>query len=312
MNYSIEFCEREYNARAAIPGHPQIFARWAEQAAVTRRLHACHVDLPYGESSAEKLDLFPTRSDNAPLLVFIHGGYWRSLDKADFSWIAPPFVNHGIAVALLNYGLAPKTALEDIVRQTLRALAWLYHNANQYGVDPERIYVSGHSAGGHLTAMMMAALWDVYAPDLPRNLVKGGLAISGLYDLEPLVYAPFINSDLKLDVHRARRLSPAYLPPATRAPLYTAVGALESSEFRRQNALIGKRWPRNLVRNVPMPGSNHLTVCDELANPASPLFDAAIELVRRRVEPIDHGGWLAPPRKMKENWCVRCAAARGR
>jgi arylformamidase len=216
--------------------------------------------------------------------VFIHGGYWRSLDKSDFSWIAPPLVNHGIAVALLNYGLAPKTALEDIVRQTLRALAWLYRNADQYGFDPERIYVSGHSAGGHLTAMMMAALWDVYAPDLPRNLVKGGLAISGLYDLEPLVYAPFINGDLKLDVRRARRLSPAYLPPATRAPLYTAVGALESSEFRRQNALIGKRWPQNFVRDVPMPGCNHLTVCDELANPASPLFDAAIELVRRRVE----------------------------
>jgi arylformamidase len=284
MNYSIEFCEREYNARAAIPDHPQIFARWAEQAAATRRLRACLVDLPYGESSAERLDLFPTRSDNAPLFVFIHGGYWRSLDKSDFSWIAPPLVNHGIAVALLNYGLAPKTALEDIVRQTLRALAWLYRNADQYGFDPERIYVSGHSAGGHLTAMMMAALWDVYAPDLPRNLVKGGLAISGLYDLEPLVYAPFINGDLKLDVRRARRLSPAYLPPATRAPLYTAVGALESSEFRRQNALIGKRWPQNFVRDVPMPGCNHLTVCDELANPASPLFDAAIELVRRRVE----------------------------
>ncbi|MFN3567075.1 MAG: alpha/beta hydrolase [Burkholderiaceae bacterium] len=284
MKYTVEFCEREYNARAAIPDHPQIFARWAEQAAATRRLRPCLVDLPYGESSAEKLDLFPARNDNAPLLVFIHGGYWRSLDKSDFSWVASPFVNHGIAVALPNYGLAPKVALEDIVRQTLRALAWLYRNADQYGFDPNRIYVSGHSAGAHLTAMTMAALWDVYAPDLPRNLVKGGLAISGLYDLEPLVHAPFVNVDLKLDVARARRLSPAYMPPATRAPLYTAVGALESSEFRRQNALIGRRWSANLVRDVPMPGCNHLTVCDELASPASPLFDAAIELVRRRVE----------------------------
>lgn len=284
MGYTVEFCDREYNARAAIADHPQIFARWADQAAATRRLRACLVDLPYGESSAEKLDLFPARSDSAPLFVFIHGGYWRSLDKSDFSWIAPPLVNHGIAVALPNYGLAPKTALEDIVRQMLRALAWLYRNADRYGFDPERIYVSGHSAGGHLTAMMMAALWDVYAPDLPRSLVKGGLAISGLYDLEPLVYAPFVNVDLKLDVRRARRLSPAYMPPATRAPLYTAVGALESSEFRRQNALIGQRWTQNFVRDVPAAGCNHLTVCDELANPASPLFDAAIELVRRRVQ----------------------------
>jgi arylformamidase len=282
MRQSTGFYEREYNARAAIPDHPRIFARWAEQATATRRLRACLIDLPYGETRDETLDLFPARGDAAPLLVFIHGGYWRSLDKSDFSWIAPPFVAEGTAVALLNYGLAPRTPLEDIVRQVLRALAWLHRRAEHYSIDRDRIYLSGHSAGGHLTAMAMAALWPVLDPELPADLVKGGLAISGLYDLKPLLHAPFINNDLRLTPARAQRLSPALMQPATAAPLITAVGALESSEFQRQNALIGQRWPRNLVRDVPLPGCNHLTVCDELGQPGSALFNAALALVQGR------------------------------
>jgi arylformamidase len=281
MKPTVEFCEREYNARAAIPEHPQIFARWAEQSAATRRLRACLIDLNYGETTGERLDLFPARSDGAPLLVFIHGGYWRSLDKSDFSWIAPPFVNHGVSVALLNYGLAPKTPIEEIVCHMLRAHAWLYRNGDRLGFDPNRIYVAGHSAGAHLTVMMMAALWPVFAADLPADLVKGGLAVSGIYDLEPLVPAAFLKADLHLTVKRARLLSPVHLPPATDRPLYTAVGALESGEFQRQTALIGQAWPRNLARRVPMPGVHHLNVIDELANPASPLFDAALEMIRR-------------------------------
>jgi arylformamidase len=280
MKHDSAFLEREYNARAAIPEHPQIFARWAEQGAITRRLRACLIDLPFGDTAAERLDYFPTRVESAPLLVFIHGGYWRSLDKSDFSWLAPPFVQHGVALALLNYGLAPATPIEDIVRQQIRALAWLYRNGDRLGFDPERIVLAGHSAGAHLTAMMMAALWPVVATDLPARLVKGGLAISGIYDLAPLVQADFVNVDLRLDAARARRVSPIHLPPATDAPLITAVGGLESSEFHRQTALIGRTWKGVVRRDVPIAGKNHLTVVDELANPASPLFDAALELVR--------------------------------
>jgi arylformamidase len=280
MKHDAAFFEREYNARAAIPEHPQIFSRWAEQGAITRRLRACLIDLPYGDTPAERLDYFPTRQDAAPLLVFMHGGYWRSLDKSDFSWLAPPFVQHGVAVALTNYGLAPATPVEDIVRQQLKALAWLYRNGDRLGFDPERIVVAGHSAGAHLTTMMMAALWPQVGADLPAALVKAGLAVSGIYDLEPLVQAPFVNVDLGLDRRRARVLSPVHLPPATPAPLITAVGALESSEFKRQTSLIGRAWKSVLLREVPMAGTHHLTVVDELANPASALFDAALELVR--------------------------------
>lgn len=280
MKHDGAFYEREYNARAAIPDHPQIFARWAGQAALTRRLRACLVDLPYGETPAERLDYFPTRQDAAPLLIFIHGGYWRSLDKSDFSWLAPAFTQQGVAMALPNYGLAPVTPIEDMVRQQLQALAWLYRNGDRLGFDPDRIVVAGHSAGAHLAVMMMAALWPVYAPDLPPTLLKGGLAISGIYDLAPLLKASFVNVDLQLDDSRARLLSPVHLPPATDAPLITAAGALESSEFRRQTGLIGEVWKQALLRDLPIAGANHLTVVDELANPESELFEATRQLIR--------------------------------
>jgi arylformamidase len=275
------FLEREYNARAAIREHPQIFARWAEQGAAARRLRACEVDLKYGPLDVERLDIFHAHQADAPLLVFIHGGYWRSLDKSDFSWIAPPLLQHGVAVALTNYGLAPQTSIEDIVRQQLKALAWLYHNAERLRFNPDRIVVAGHSAGGHLTAMMMAALWQQFDSTLPSGLVKAGLAISGLFDLRPLVKAPFVNVDLQLDLKRARALSPIEMPSATSAALITAVGALESSEFKRQSTEFGARWSTNLARHLELPHANHLTVCDELANPGSPLFDAMLELIRR-------------------------------
>lgn len=279
--YSTAFCEREYNARAAIPEHAQIFTRWAEQAAAVRRQHACLLDLPYGAAAAERLDVFPAQRADAPLLVFIHGGYWRALDKSDFSWVAPPFVAAGVAVAVPNHTLAPAATIEDIVRQMLAALAWLYRRADELGFDRDRIVVAGHSAGAHLAAMMTAALWPQYAADVPGDLIKGALLVSGVFDLEPLVYAPFVNVDLKLDVARARQLSPVYLPPATAAPVLTAVGALESSEFKRQSALLAARWPRNVTRQLELAACHHLAVCDALADPASPLFAAALEWVRR-------------------------------
>ena len=186
-----------------------------------------------------------------------------------------------MTLALPNYGLCPKVGIEDIVKQNLLAIAWLWHYGARYGVNPGRLYVAGHSAGGHLTAMMLAARWNTYMPELPYNLVKGGLAISGVYDLEPLVHAPFVNQDLNLDQVQARRLSPVAIPPATTAPLYTAVGGDESDEFKRQNALIARAWRYAFAGDIPMPGRNHFTVVEELANPDSALFKGAMGMMNR-------------------------------
>ncbi len=281
MKYTQAFCESEYNIRARVPEYPAFLSRWAAQGAATRRLHACLLDLEYGKEPAERLDLFPARAEPSPLLVFIHGGYWRACDKSDFSWVAPNLVQHGITVALINYGLAPRTPIEQMVRQTLAAIAWLYRNAAGYGIDRDRINLCGHSAGAHLGTMSMAALWKLVGADLPADLVKGVLAISGVYDLEPLVHAPFLNVDLKLDRERAIRLSPVHYPPRPGARLITAVGGAESSEFARQTALIGQQWRSNLLRDVPLPGCNHYEAIEALPDPASGLFDGALDLVRR-------------------------------
>jgi arylformamidase len=271
-----DFCNREYNNRALVPDFQAIFDGWKAESQAVRRRCAGLLDLAYGDTPAERLDLFPTRHDGAPLFVFLHGGYWRSLDKSDFSFIAPEFVAQGVSVAVVNYALCPQVRIDDIVLQVLRALAWLYRQAERYGFARDRIHVGGHSAGGHLSAMALCARFPDFAPDLPADLVRGAVSISGLYDLEPIRLAPFLNVDLKLDAAQARRLSPAWMPPATRAPLLTAVGGDESSEFKRQNALIAARWPVNFREDIPMPGFNHMTVCGELARPDSPLFRATV------------------------------------
>ena len=185
-----------------------------------------------------------------------------------------------MSLAVVNHDLCPSVTVEEIVRQMLRASRWLYLNAEQYGMDEDRLYVSGHSAGGHLVAMMMAAIWPAFDSRLPKDLWKGGLAVSGIYDLRPLVHVDWLNGDLKLDEAAALRVSPAFLPPATRASVMTCVGGAESSEFRRQNALLAARWKSAFAGDVPMPGANHFSVVDGLASQSSNLFSGARRLMK--------------------------------
>ncbi len=270
---------RQYNARASIPEHPQIFARWQHDSALVRRTHAGLLDLPFGEAAGERLDFYPAHRANAPLLVFIHGGWWRSLDKSDFTFIVPSYRRAGFNVALTNYTLAPDASIEEITRQQLHALAWLYRSADRLEFDRKRIVVAGHSAGGHLAAMMLAARWPQLAADLPMDLVKGGVLMSGLYDLDPVRYASFVNVDLKLTPADVMRVSPGYLPQAHAAPFVTAVGDLESDEFKRQNNLIAQQWQSAHAGDVALQGIHHLSICDAFAEPGHGLFNATCALI---------------------------------
>jgi len=270
---------KQYNNRELVPEHPQFFARWSEGSARARSSLKAHLDIRYGDKPGESLDLFPAKNGDGRCLMFIHGGYWRSLDKKDFSFLAPSWVDAGVTLAVVNYDLCPGVAMDEIVRQMLRASRWLWLNAEQYGIDRDRLYVSGHSAGGHLTAMLMCALWPQLDARLPKNLWKGGLAISGIYDLRPLVEVDFLQQDLRLDPALALRLSPAFLPTSTRAPVMTSVGGDESPEFLRQNALLGERWKSTFAGDIPMPGTNHFSVVDGLAEPSSALFRGAQRLM---------------------------------
>ncbi len=274
------FLSREYNNRDLVPEHPQYMARWAEDSARARATMTCYLDRRYGEQPGESLDIFPARKGDGSCMMFIHGGYWRALDKRDFSYLAPAWVDAGVSLVVVNYDLCPRVTMDEIVRQMLRASRWLWLNAEQYGMDPDRLYVAGHSAGGHLTAMLMCALFPAFDRALPKDLWKGGLAISGLYDLRPLLSVDWLNGDLRLDAESALTLSPAFMPPATRAPVMTCVGGGESSEFLRQNALLGSRWRSAFAGDIPMPGKHHFSVMDGLADPRSALFAGARRLMK--------------------------------
>jgi arylformamidase len=274
------FLSREYNNRELVPEHPQFLARWAGLSARARGTMTCYLDRSYGEQPGETVDIFPARKGDGSCMMFIHGGYWRALDKKDFSFLAPAWVDAGVSLAVVNYDLCPRVTMDEIVRQMLRASRWLWLNAEQYGMDQDRLYVAGHSAGGHLTAMLMCARWPVFDRALPKDLWKGGLAISGLYDLRPLIDVDWLNGDLRLDLAGALKLSPAFLPPATRAPVMTCVGGDESGEFHRQNALLGSRWRSAFAGDIAMPGRHHFSVIDGLADQKSALFAGARRLMK--------------------------------
>ena len=178
--------DRLYNNRALVPDYAEYFARWSAASERARKIAPCRLDVPYGEGANETLDIFPAAGERSPVLVFLHGGYWRSLDKADHSFIAPAFTLSGACVVLPNYALCPAVTIPQIVLQMVQALAWTYRHIAAYGGDPGRITVVGHSAGAHLAAMLLACVWKVVARDLPARLVKNALAISGVYELESI------------------------------------------------------------------------------------------------------------------------------
>jgi len=282
LNTNIEFLEREYNPRTQIANVAEFFERWKSQGRETRASLRSRLDLAYGPSSAETLDYFPAAAGNSPVLMFIHGGYWRAFDKTDFSWVAPAYVAAGISVAVLNYGLAPATPIREIVQQIRRACAWTFNNAESLGVDRQRIFCAGHSAGGHLTAMMLATEWPALSSELPPRLLAGAFSVSGLFDLVPLTHAEFLRRDLGLDDEGARALSPAALELRDGAPLLRAVGALESGEFHRQSHLIARHWPSACIAAlIDVPGRDHLSVCDAFATPGTVLFDAVCGAIQR-------------------------------
>lgn len=275
-----DWLDSQYNNRARIPEHAQIFERWATASALAREKSLCHIDLRYGADPGETLDVFTTSARaNAPVLVFIHGGWWRSLDKRDHSFIAPAFTQAGAMVVVPNYALCPAVTIETITLQMVRALVWVHTHAARYGGDPSRIVVAGHSAGGHLAAMLLSCRWKEVARDLPAQLVNSALSISGLFDLEPLRRTPYLQADLRLTPAAALRLSPARFP-RPEGKLYAMVGAEESEEFLRQNQLIRTAWGADAVPVCEtVAGTHHLNVLHALVDPDAHLHALALELL---------------------------------
>jgi len=281
MNNDTAYLDSLYNNRAAVPDFQTYFDRWeAASERVCRSMHdRCERDVPYGDDIMETMDVFMPKGESKALLMFIHGGYWRSLDKKQHAFVAAPYVDAGITVASINYSLCPAVTMDRIVKQTIAAGIFLYRNASDFEFPRKKMYVAGHSAGGHLTAMALACLWPQASPGLPQKLFQAGLSISGLYDLRVLTRIPSINNDLRMTSELAERVSPALMTPPTSAPLHIAVGGKELGGFKDQHRIIAQTWPKNLGADIPCPDDNHFSILDKFANPRSELFAAAMRMM---------------------------------
>ena len=269
-----DFVEREYNNRALVPDHPAFFARWDKDSAYVRDTMDCELDAAYGTDARHRIDLYPAKSSRGTL-VFIHGGYWRSLDKSMFSWLAAPYVAAGISVAMPNYRLAPSVRIDDIVEDAIAAMRWLMTSGPAHGMATHRVVVSGHSAGGHLTAAIFATPPERLGFDAAR--IAGGVPISGLADFEPIRRFSF-NSDFRLDAAAVGRLNLHTRSAQLEAPLVVAVGGDESSEFVRQSRILAEAWKPQVKSLLVLPGYNHFSIVDAFAERGQPLHDATLAL----------------------------------
>jgi len=267
-----------YDAAGTVPSTDPYFEEWAAASERTRATLRCELDVAYGEGEREKLDLFPATTPNAPSLLWIHGGYWRRLDKSFFSFIAEPIVAAGGAAAILNYPLAPAATLDEIVAAARRAFAFTAHNASRFNADPGRVVAGGHSAGGHLAGMLAATRWTSYG--LPADAVKGVFALSGLFDLEP-VRLSHVNEWLNADLEAARRNSPLLQVPVRPVPLVAAVGGDETNEFKKQSRDYVETWTAlgYPARYLEIAGCNHYSVVRELLDTETPITRALLGLL---------------------------------
>lgn len=269
--------EAEYNNRARVPEHPEHFKRWMQAAAKFREGHKnFEPRLSYGPSERQYIDLFwPATGRDAPVVLFIHGGYWRALDPSLHSHFAAGANAHGVAMALAGYDLCPQVTIGEIIRQTQSAAAFLGRRLGR------KLIAAGHSAGGHLTACLVATNWKNVALDLPDDFIPAGLSLSGLFDLEPMLQVS-MNQDLRLQKQEIADVSPVTWSVAPDRWFDAWVGHDESSEFLRQSRHVTEEWGRRGVatRYVEAPG-NHFTVLDSLSDPNSKMTRRLQELAAK-------------------------------
>ena len=263
----------EYNNRAMVPDHPDIIARWHRDAAAYRASHGGQLDIAYGARSRNRFDLFPGAGGGGkgPLVVYIHGGYWRSFDKSVFSHVAGPANAAGFDVAVPGYTLCPDVTIGDIIDELRQFCLFLGQGGGR------RLVVTGHSAGGHLAAAMVATDWQLYGAR--AELIQACLSVSGLFDLRPLMATSY-NDDLRLSAPEALSVSPLFWPVPTRIPFDSWVGAKESFEFLRQARSLAAAWAGVGLpcRYEEVPGHDHFSIGDLLSQPDSPMTKRLLEL----------------------------------
>ena len=268
-DYSQKELDAQYNARSAVPAFDAFVRRWQSASEQAVQDLPCTLDVPYGDDPIETLDIFhPLHGGPAPVLMFFHGGYWRAGDKSWFRYLAKPFVERGALFVIPRYGLCPAVTMDALIAQCRRAVAWCFRNADAHSGDCARLFVSGHSAGGHITGMMLATDW---AADfgMPANTIKGATGISGLYDLEPIRLSQ-VNGPLQLSPDDARRNSPVQQPlPVGPSPAILAYGGHESDEYGRQTAAYADVHHNagGTPLTLEIAGHHHFSILDAFTNP---------------------------------------------
>jgi arylformamidase len=277
--------DRMYNNRALVPDFADHFAHWTRASELARETLKPALDVPYGDGLNETLDIFPAARADAPVVVFIHGGYWRSLDKSDHSFVAPGLRDMGACVVVVNYALCPGTpeqpvTIPDIALQMVKATAWVWRHIAKHGGDAGNITVIGHSAGGHLAAMLLGCDWKKLGRDLPAGLLRKALSISGLFDLAPMRKTPFLQGDLRLTPTQVRMASPAKWQRPRKGVLYAVAGGDESAEFLRHIRQIHQAWgPQTVPVCEALPGLNHFSIVTDLTRSGTQLNALAQQLI---------------------------------
>ena len=270
--------EYQYNPRVTVPDFPELAKQRAQESRRARSALKSWLDIPYGSSPREVLDIYPSERPGGPVLVYIHGGYWRTGSKDDNCNFAPAFVQRGATVAVVEYDLCPTVTVSDIVRQTRASVAWVYRNIARYGGDPLRLYISGHSAGGHLVAMALAHDWE--EEGFPRDLIKGAVAMSGVYDLDMVMHVS-PNEQIRMTPEIAKQNSPFLHPPLSVCPVIVAAGGAEPEGWKQMSKdYFNFCKDRGLdCEYLEVPGANHYTMSDHLADTKSPLNVAIMKLM---------------------------------
>jgi len=275
--------EAQYNLREGRPDYEvTVIPDWATRSEAAKVALTCTLDIRYGEGERQKLDVYSCGDAGAPTLVYFHGGYWQRGDKAIYGFLAKPFVEAGVNMVIVGYDLCPAVTITRISEEAREAMAYVWHNAADLGVNRDRITFMGHSAGGHITQMMMGSDWPAVDPALPRDLIKSGIPVSPLSLLEPVRRTKGLNAGIRMDAAEAEAQSPMlHHPPVTNAPQMVVVGGAETDEFHRQARMYADAFATDnrSVELYIVPGVDHFDEVNVLADPDSDFFTRTMAML---------------------------------